>query len=130
MAAPQTGQMWLEYELLKNPECPGYFCLSTSFRNEPNPIPGRHDKIFPMFEFECKGDMETLVQIESELLEFLGFGKCDSFPRGKYLDISDRYQVTELEHEHENAIAKRLWTGFLFNRFSQLHVTLLEYESK
>ena len=52
---PQTGQMWLEYELLKNPEPNGYFCLSTSFRNEPNPVPGRHDKIFPMFEFEMKG---------------------------------------------------------------------------
>ncbi len=23
---PQTGQMWLEYELLKNPTPPGYFC--------------------------------------------------------------------------------------------------------
>ena len=31
---PQTGQMWLEYELLKNPEWPGVFCVSTSFRNE------------------------------------------------------------------------------------------------
>ena len=55
---PQTGQMWLEYELLKNPEAPGFFCLSTSFRNEPNPVPGRHDKIFPMFEFEIKGCSE------------------------------------------------------------------------
>ena len=27
---PQTGQMWLEYELLKNPEVPGYFCVSKS----------------------------------------------------------------------------------------------------
>ena len=26
---PQTGQMWLEYELLKNPDAPGFFCLST-----------------------------------------------------------------------------------------------------
>ena len=51
---PQTGQMWLEYELLKNPEVPGFFCLSTSYRNEPNPVEGRHDKIFPMFEFECR----------------------------------------------------------------------------
>ena len=25
---PQTGQMWLEYELLKNPEAPGFFCVS------------------------------------------------------------------------------------------------------
>ena len=28
---PQTGQMWLEYELLTNPEPPGYFCVSTSY---------------------------------------------------------------------------------------------------
>ena len=54
---PQTGQMWLEYELLKNPDCPGFFCISTSYRNEPNPVEGRHDIIFPMFEFEFKGDM-------------------------------------------------------------------------
>ena len=50
----QTGQMWLEYDLLKDPSKPGFFCLSTSFRNEPNPVPGRHDKIFPMFEM-CNG---------------------------------------------------------------------------
>ena len=55
---PQTGQMWLEHELLRNPEAPGYFCLSTSYRNEPTPVEGRHDKIFPMFEFECRGSME------------------------------------------------------------------------
>ena len=29
---PQTGQMWLEYELLKNPALPGVFCVSTSYR--------------------------------------------------------------------------------------------------
>ena len=67
---PQTGQMWLEYELLNNNDVPGYFCLSTSFRNEPNPIPGRHDKIFPMFEFELKGDMNDLRQLEIQLLGF------------------------------------------------------------
>ena len=114
---PQTGQMWLEYELLKNPECPGYFCLSTSFRNEPNPIPGRHDKIFPMFEFECKGGMEELVKVESELLEFLGFGKCDSFPRGKYLDVSEKYQVAELEHEHETQLRKDYGPVFFLTDF-------------
>ena len=31
---PQTGQMWLEYELLKNPEAPGFFCVSTSYREK------------------------------------------------------------------------------------------------
>ena len=30
---PQTGQMWLEYELLKTPDVPGVFCISTSYRN-------------------------------------------------------------------------------------------------
>ena len=55
---PQTGQMWLEYELLKNPEAPGYFCQSTSYRQEPNPTEGRHDLIFPLFEFEMHGGMD------------------------------------------------------------------------
>ena len=35
---PQTGQMWLEYELLKNPEWNGVYCISTSYRDEKNPI--------------------------------------------------------------------------------------------
>ena len=33
---PQTGQMWLEYELLTNPDIPGCFCVSTSYREEEN----------------------------------------------------------------------------------------------
>src|SRR3989344_4010322 len=64
---PQTGQMWLEYELLKNPEIPGVFCVSTSFRNEQNPIPGRHNIIFPMFEFESKGTIDDLRKLERDL---------------------------------------------------------------
>jgi aspartyl/asparaginyl-tRNA synthetase len=102
---PQTGQMWLEYEMLKNPDkAPGYFCVSTSFRNEPNPVPGRHDKIFPMFEFEMKGGMDDLIQLEKELLEFLGFGKASDFPQDKYDNVATKYDVKELEHEHEGFI--------------------------
>src|SRR5689334_3642748 len=41
---PQTGQMWLEYELLKNPDVPGLFCITTSYRYEPQPIAERHLK--------------------------------------------------------------------------------------
>lgn len=98
---PQTGQMWLEYELLNNPDVPGFFCISTSFRNEPNPVPGRHDKIFPMFEFECRGSMEELVKLEKELLVFMGFGEENTFHEDDYLNYSNNYNVTELEHEHE-----------------------------
>ena len=101
---PQTGQMWLEYELLKNPEAPGFFCLSTSFRNEPNPVPGRHDKIFPMFEFEIKGGMDELLKIERELCEHLGFGKAAEFPEEDYDVVAHKYGVEELEHEHEAAM--------------------------
>ena len=46
----------------------GCFTVSTSYRNEPNPVPGRHDMIFPMFEFESKGNMDDLVKMEKELL--------------------------------------------------------------
>src|SRR3989338_8992132 len=65
---PQTGQMWLEYELLTKPKIPGFYCISTSYRNEPNPIPGRHNLIFPMFEFETRGDIGWLQKIEVGLL--------------------------------------------------------------
>ena len=103
---PQTGQMWLEYELLSNPEAPGFFCVSTSYRNEPDPVPGRHDKIFPMFEFEMKGGMDKLLELERELLEHLGFGSAKEFPEDDYVEIAKRYDTIELEHPHEEQLRK------------------------
>jgi aspartyl/asparaginyl-tRNA synthetase len=100
---PQTGQMWLEYELLKNPEWEGVFCISTSYREEKNPIPGRHEMIFPMFEFESKGGMKELLKLESELLEYLGF---DSLVEVNYEDVCEEYGgVPILENEHE----QKMW---------------------
>jgi len=100
---PQTGQMWLEYELLKNPSLPGVFCITTSYRNEPNPIPGRHDKIFPMFEFEAKGGINELRKLEGELLEFIGF---DAPTLLEYTEAARRYHARELNAEHELAMQK------------------------
>ena len=114
---PQTGQMWLEYELLNNNDNPGYFCLSTSFRNEPNPIPGRHDKIFPMFEFELKGGMDDLLILEKELLEFLGFGEKEKFPEGDYSEISEKYNTKELEHKHEEQLRKDYGPVYFLKNF-------------
>jgi len=114
---PQTGQMWLEYELLNNNDVPGYFCLSTSFRNEPNPIPGRHDKIFPMFEFELKGGMDDLLILEKELLEFLGFGEKEKFPEGDYSEISEKYNTKELEHKHEEQLRKDYGPVYFLKNF-------------
>ena len=101
---PQTGQMWLELELLKNPGWNGVFCISTSYREEKNPIPGRHDLIFPMFEFESKGTMKDLIKLEGDLLAYLGFS--DSMVEVDYEDLCDEYDnVPILEHEHET----RMW---------------------
>jgi aspartyl/asparaginyl-tRNA synthetase len=98
---PQTGQMWLEYELLNNPQLPGVFCVSTSYRNEPNPVPGRHKIIFPMFEFEMPGDINDLEQFETELLEYMGFGNRESFVYKNYDELKDYYETKELSHKHE-----------------------------
>ena len=100
---PQTGQMWLEYELLKNPEWEGVYCISTSYRQEKNPIPGRHELIFPMFEFESKGTMKDLLKLEEELLEYLGF---DEPINTTYEGVCAEYGgVSILEDEHE----QRMW---------------------
>jgi len=100
---PQTGQMWLEYELLKNPEWNGVYCISTSYRQEKDPIPGRHEMIFPMFEFESKGGMKEMLKLESELLDYLGF---DSPVEVNYDDVCEEYGgVSILENEHET----RMW---------------------
>mgnify|MGYP003132564164 FL=1 len=99
---PQTGQMWLEYELLKNPDWKGCFCVSTSYRNEKDPIPGRHEKIFPMFEFESKGNFDDLRKLNVEIVEYLGF---DTPKQLDYNTTSERYAAPILEDQHE----ARMW---------------------
>ena len=101
---PQTGQMWLEHELLSSPDSKGFFCVSTSYRQEPNAIPGRHDTIFPMFEFEFPGTIEDLKAMEYELCEYLGFGKITE---KTYRDWQVHYGLSadaEIEAAHENAM--------------------------
>ena len=110
---PQTGQMWL-------PEENGFFCVSTSYRNEPNPVEGRHDKIFPMFEFELKGGIDELRKVEQELLHFLGFRKTDGeYPRGDYEDVCKKYDVDELEHEHEEQLETDHGPVFFLENFPE-----------
>lgn len=101
---PQTGQVVLEEVLLSNPDIEGVFCITTSYRNEPFPIPGRHDLIFPMFEFEGKGDINDLKKTEAELLKHLGFkGEVVSV---EYEDCCQKYGTDTLEAEHEIMMQK------------------------
>lgn len=99
---PQTGQMWLEYELLTKPQLPGVFCVSTSYRNEPKPVPGRHKLIFPMFEFELRGGVHDLQKFETRLLDHLGFNKLGKYIYRTYDELKEFYNTAELTHEHEN----------------------------
>ena len=109
---PQTGQMWLEDVLLNDPDIKGCFTVSTSYRNEPNPVPGRHDLIFPMFEFETKGGQAEMIKLEKELLEHIGFDKMGGttaepdYPEEEYRDMMVKYGSDDLEHEHEQQMEK------------------------
>jgi len=111
---PQTGQMWLEYELLKNPEWPGVFCVTTSYRDEPNPIPGRHLRIFPMFEFEAPGTFEDLKKLEAELVTFLGFEAPISID---YTSTAQGYETEILEAIHETALEKKYGAAISLESF-------------
>ncbi len=103
---PQTGQMWLEYELLTHPDVKGVFCVSTSYRNEPKPVPGRHKLIFPMFEFELRGNIKDLREFETDLLEYLGLGKRSEFVYSTYDELKDFYNTKELTYMHENKMVE------------------------
>lgn len=124
---PQTGQMWLEHVLLENPDFNGCFTVSTSYRNEENPVPGRHMRIFPMFEFESKGDMNDLINMEKELLEHIGFEKkavtktetavYTDYPEGDYRDLMVKYNTEELDHDHELQLEKDYGPVYLLKNF-------------
>jgi len=109
---PQTGQMWLEHELLTEPESKGFFCVSTSYRQEPNAIPGRHDIIFPMFEFEMPGTIKDLKAMEYELCNYLGFGEITE---KTYNEWQKWYGTDgELNADHETD---------MYNNFGQTMIT-------
>ena len=112
--------MWLEHYLLEHPEEKGFFCVSTSYRNEPNPVEGRHDKIFPMFEFELKGGIDELRKVEMELLDYLGFnkeGETMTYPRDDYDNVSKKYDVDELDHIHEEYMERDFGKAFFLEYF-------------
>lgn len=111
---PQTGQMWLEVELLKNPSWKGVYCLGPSFRDEPNPIPGRHVRLFPMFDFEGRGDFSDLQEIEVELVTYLGFKAPINL---NYEDLCSRYGVTILEHTEEERMSKEISTSISLEKY-------------
>ena len=113
---PQTGQMWLEHELLTQPDVPGFFCLSTSYRNEKNPIDGRHCMIFPMFEFEFAGDMNALMELEIELITYLGFKE---YAVREYEEVCDVEGVAIIDNEIETKLWKDVSDAVFLRHFPE-----------
>jgi aspartyl/asparaginyl-tRNA synthetase len=113
---PQTGQMTLEDYLLLHPEETGFVCVTTSYRNEKNPEPGRHHKIFPMFEFETHGTIEDLKKLEIELLTYLGF---QNIQEGDYELTANAYGVKEIDSKTEAKISEDISNVFLLTQFPE-----------
>jgi aspartyl/asparaginyl-tRNA synthetase len=129
---PQTGQMWLEHELLSKPDEKGFFCVSTSYRQEPNAIPGRHDIIFPMFEFEMPGDIEDLKAMEYELVDYLGFKKPEERTYEAWQRHFELDADAELEAVHENKMFDDFETAMItdFPEFTSPFWNMSRYDSK
>ena len=111
---PQTGQMWLERELLTKPDIPGVFCQSTSYRNEQNPIPGRHDLIFPMFEFESFGNVDDLKRLLSSFLNFCDLPAAETV---SYVSACNRYGVDLIGAVEEARLQNDYGNSVMLERF-------------
>ena len=120
--------MWLEYELLTRPELSGCYCVSTSYRQEQNPKEGRHELIFPMFEFEAPGNFKDLLQMENDLCKFLGFKTNRDlapyndldYPGGFYQSVLAHYGAgAELDADHEEEMYKEYGDVFFLTHFPE-----------
>lgn len=104
-ALPQTGQMCLEHELLEHPDSSGFYCVTTSYRDEKQRINGRHEFVFPLFEFEMPGNMNTLKIFEENLLEHLGFGPRCRYAYPSYKEATRALDVRDIDDTQE----ERMW---------------------
>ena len=64
-----------------------------------------------MFEFEMKGGVKELEEMEVELCEWLGI-PLDTIKIKKYDDWSNKFNTKELDHDHEKIIRRGMITNF------------------
>ena len=84
----------------------------------------RHDLIFPMFEFEAKGDMEALKNLESELLIHLGFPEPVTVD---YEEMCQKYDVREIDDDCEEIIGKDYGTSVILEKFPHVRAVASFY---
>lgn len=119
----QTGQMHLEQYLLRySPESipGGVYCNTISWREEPKEtrINGRHEVIFPLFEYETYGNFDDLKETLTELLVHLGYGNAP-FPEATYQEICESYKTKGIGHAEEQQICRDFGNAFLLTDFPE-----------
>ena len=117
-----------------------FYCLTTSYRQEQNPVEGRHELIFPMFEFEMPGTFDDLLKMESDLCTHLGFktdhgryiqlDNIDFVLAGRYLSMCGKYTASDniLTDYHESLMYKEYGDVFFLTHFPIQYLTILEHE--
>ena len=71
-----------------------------------------------MFEFESKGGIRELQDMQIDLLDHLGFEKTNGeYPEGDYLDICKKYDTDELDNDHELQLQKDYGEVFFLKNF-------------
>lgn len=113
----QTNQMELEKLLLTDSSLDKIFCFTTSYRDEfRNEMEdGRHLKIFPMCEFESKGNFSDLKRLEHELILHLGFK--DTLMELYYDSAVAKYASKIIDSEIEEKIGKDNSNITILSRF-------------
>lgn len=124
---PQSSQLSMEYDLLLDARRQGLFTSTTSYRNEPDPVPGRHAYVFKLFETEFTGTVDKLIALESELIHSLGYRPLQNgysgpktkhgFPIIYYRDAAQQFKVLELTNEHEKLLGQMYGPVVFLRRF-------------
>ena len=78
--------------------------------------------------------MNDLIQLEKELLQYLGFSVDmypeNKYPEGDYEDVAKKYDVDILEHEHETKLEEDHGPVFFLKNFKILRIIFLYYLNK
>lgn len=116
----QTNQMELEKVLLTNKKLEKIFCVTTSYRDEmlDEMEENRHLKIFPMFEFESLGDFGKLIELEKDLLVYLGLAENkNQITELGYVEVVKKYSTNIIDSKTEEKMQKQYGNNIILTNF-------------
>jgi len=112
----QSNQIYLEQEMLKYPNRPGYFCITNIYDNSENNL-----SYYPIIEFILKGNMSDLEIFEKELLMYLDYDKKFKCNEKDYNYISKKLNrnVTELSNDIKIKIYEKFGPVFFLKNYPE-----------